>query len=332
MRLILTAAAILFVTTPAMADRGTASLGPAVAILEAAGTPNIPYRDKLSVFQADGNIVTGSDRLENGGSISLVRLNAGFGRSTSNISVAALVQEANTPSGDVRFGFRDPNKSEPVSFSRIFTNDFIRLNTTASGPLFASFRVNLTGLLAATANAGTVSVGGNFTIFGVFPDTNLFEIFTVADSVFADGSIGASVSKTLDGDYFGILPFTGSGVYNPFLFGLDCGAGLSGIGAANSGSGSCNNLGYTWGGIASVRDAQGNLVTDWSISSSSGFDYANAFAGFITTPPIEVDFTPFPFPGSGAVPEPETWLMMIIGFGMIGGALRRQSVKRLTTA
>ncbi len=332
MRLILAATAILCVTTPAMADRGTASVGPpAISILNAAGTPNKPFSDKFTIFSANENIITGSDQLENGGSISSVQLNVGFGRGTSTTGSIAFVQGANTPPGDVRFGFIDPDKSEPVAISRIFTYDFIRVNTMVTGPLFATFRVNVTGQIMAAANAGTASAFGNFNVFGIFPDTNSFTIFSAGDSVSLDGTIGGSISKTIDGDYLGVLPFTNSGIYNPFQFELFCFARLSNIGPANSGSGSCNNLGYTWGGIESLRDGQGNLITDWSISSSSGFDYARAFAGFITAPPIEVDFTPFPFPGV-AVPEPATWMMMIIGFGFAGAAMRRQKIKLAANA
>jgi PEP-CTERM motif len=332
-RLILTTGIAFLAITPAMADRGTASVGPpSLASFNAAGTPNAPFSDKFTLFPASNNIVSGSDQLENGDSISSAQVNAGFGRSVTNTAATAFVQAAGTPPGDIRFGFIDPNKSQPFAFSRIFTYDFIRLNTSVSGPLFATFRVNVTGSLNATANAGNAQLFGNFSVTGTFADTNSFNIFSVGDSLSANGSIGESVTRVLDGNYIGILPFTGSNIYNPFQFRLDCFTVLSNIGSANSGNASCNNLGYTWGGIESVRDARGNLVTDWSISSSSGFNYANAFSDFITAPPIEVDFTPFPFPGSGAVPEPQTWLMMIIGFGMIGGTLRCQSVKRLAKA
>ena len=30
-------------------------------------------------------------------------------------------------------------------------------------------------------------------------------------------------------------------------------------------------------------------------------------------------------PTNGAVPEPATWMMMLLGFGLIGGAVRRRS-------
>jgi PEP-CTERM motif len=32
----------------------------------------------------------------------------------------------------------------------------------------------------------------------------------------------------------------------------------------------------------------------------------------------------------GAIPEPATWAMMILGFGMIGGAMRRRRAVRPT--
>lgn len=36
-------------------------------------------------------------------------------------------------------------------------------------------------------------------------------------------------------------------------------------------------------------------------------------------------------PGLGAVPEPATWAMMIVGFGAVGGAMRRRKSKVTTT-
>jgi hypothetical protein len=32
-----------------------------------------------------------------------------------------------------------------------------------------------------------------------------------------------------------------------------------------------------WGGIESVTDEFGNLITDWTITSASGFDYSKPF-------------------------------------------------------
>jgi hypothetical protein len=32
---------------------------------------------------------------------------------------------------------------------------------------------------------------------------------------------------------------------------------------------------------------------------------------------------------TASVPEPATWAMMIVGFGMVGGALRRRQARRV---
>ncbi|MDH4392609.1 MAG: PEP-CTERM sorting domain-containing protein [Aquabacterium sp.] len=48
-----------------------------------------------------------------------------------------------------------------------------------------------------------------------------------------------------------------------------------------------------WGGVQQVLDANGNAVSDWTISAESGIDYAVA--------------------NTAAVPEPSTWLSMLLG-------------------
>lgn len=61
---------------------------------------------------------------------------------------------------------------------------------------------------------------------------------------------------------------------------------------------------------------------------TSSFD--NPITGIIFDPNdldrfelVNVSYDP---PGGGAVPEPATWMMMILGFGMLGAALRRRRV------
>lgn len=311
------------VSTPALADRGTASNDFGFAILNAAGTPNRPFVEEPAIFQGVNNIIDGRAQAENGDTLSSAQLNIGFGRGKATTAATAFIQPEGTSPGDVRFGFIDPFKSAPLAISRVFTYDFLRINTAATGPLFATFRLNITGDVVAASNAGTASVFGAVNIYGVFADTNVLTAFSAIETAVADGDAVTAMVSSFDGDYVGILPFTNAGVFNPFQFELFCSAALDDIGPAGSGNAACNNLIYTWNGIDSVRDAKGNLVTDFSVSSSSGFDYTKAFSEFITAPPIEVDFTPFPFPGGG-VPEPATWSMMIIGFGLVGAAMRRR--------
>lgn len=58
-----------------------------------------------------------------------------------------------------------------------------------------------------------------------------------------------------------------------------------------------------WGGISSVTDANGNPIVGFTVSSSSGFNYASA------------------------VPEPGTWVMMLLGLGLVGCVVRCNASK-----
>jgi PEP-CTERM motif len=60
-----------------------------------------------------------------------------------------------------------------------------------------------------------------------------------------------------------------------------------------------------WGGISKVT-VGGVALTDYSVTSASGTNWADSF-----------------LPGPG-VPEPATWAMMLVGFGGLGGLLRRR--------
>lgn len=62
-----------------------------------------------------------------------------------------------------------------------------------------------------------------------------------------------------------------------------------------------------WDGITSVRDLSGNLLSDWSVTSASGFDYTRSYDAQVS-----------------AVPEPESYAMMGVGLGLMGFVARRR--------
>lgn len=105
-----------------------------------------------------------------------------------------------------------------------------------------------------------------------------------------------------------------------------------GLTLLSSGSGFGNNILST--GFFSTTNA-GALSSIFSSLSSSNalaftlndvdpgdnfFDFTQGVNGSL----INVGQGPVVTPPTGAVPEPSTWLMMIAGFGMLGGAMRRR--------
>ena len=65
---------------------------------------------------------------------------------------------------------------------------------------------------------------------------------------------------------------------------------------------------------------------DWSAQDIVNWTFNDNYAP-VTTPPTGT--VPAGSSGSGAVPEPATWAMMIAGFGAVGGIMRRKRRKTL---
>jgi hypothetical protein len=67
----------------------------------------------------------------------------------------------------------------------------------------------------------------------------------------------------------------------------------------------------SWGGFSNVHLTDGTVVSDFSVTSGSGFDWSHAY-GF-TPPPVT------------AVPEPGTYALMLAGLALLGRAARRRT-------
>lgn len=89
-----------------------------------------------------------------------------------------------------------------------------------------------------------------------------------------------------------------------------------------------------------LRDANNSLLFSadnsvlsytWNSAYSSGpltFLFGNGGRGAVAVDNIAFDVRQI---ATGAVPEPATWAMLILGFGVVGGSLRRRSVLQRQT-
>jgi hypothetical protein len=195
-------------------------------------------------------------------------------------------------------------------------------SATLTGSAFARATFSISGGLSSLSEAGGST--GNSTIAaeiringGMVFSTSGQVTSQNGDIVINDLRRGQSVNGIIDIDPVSSL--TGDFVFDiPFEFGtafqmfatmtaftqaLAGAAGLDASAASNFGSSAL------WGGISEVHLADGTVLTGYSISSDSGFDYSNAFSSD---------------PGEIAVPVPATlWLLGSGLLALIG--LRRRT-------
>lgn len=86
------------------------------------------------------------------------------------------------------------------------------------------------------------------------------------------------------------------------------------------------NAFYTMTGSQFLPGANGTVGSRITLASSDAGIYGLRL--FSSAPAFEVDNVNF----AAAVPEPATWAMMILGFGLVGAAMRRRSSSTATTA
>lgn len=99
------------------------------------------------------------------------------------------------------------------------------------------------------------------------------------------------------------------------------------IGAGNENAGKSI---ASWAGDSSLA---GYYVTGISVGQGGGANAGyHAFADNVTYTTTSGASTTYRFDVTGAVPEPASWMMMVGGFGVIGGALRRRKIARVTFA
>lgn len=240
------------------------------------------------------------------------------------------------------------HESQPRAWSIGDTHDLLRVVAPGvTGPLTVRYRFDVTGTSALAFAPGSAQSGADasaeVTVHWLSENWDTASVY--ANRILRIGNMpmlpflewrSGNITDPVLGE-LGELSFAGShqgavrmmaGAYHRMDVQADCHVYTLNVSAAEALEGSCS-AGFTWGGIVDVRDEDGNIVSGWTIESSSGFDYANAWDGTYDGVPIDVPFNLAPPPG---VPEPATWALMILGFGLVGGAARRKAGRAPRTA
>jgi hypothetical protein len=201
------------------------------------------------------------------------------------------------------------------------------------------------------ATAGQISSSGslNFTSH----DSQLSDLALASQTVDFTGTV-TQLAQALVTQNSGVGVLSGGGS----LYTLDLGSFASGSGAESSTLGVTNNIpnsayaellnglftsspaqgfsfaGQTFTGLSGGSNAGGNLLSFDTTGRSAGtYTDVLTFNGYSSYPgesnfsfgPITVDVSVRVTGGVMGVPEPAAWAMMLVGFGLIGGAMRRRT-------
>ena len=178
--------------------------------------------------------------------------------------------------------------------------------------------------------SGTIALPGAFDNDGTLGGTGTFTSTNLTnDGSIAPGAAGATGTLSLTGNYFqsatGTLRSQLASTASSDLFRVSGTAGLSGTLAL-----SCIlSCAISTGDSFVLLDSIGNLSGTFANITTSGFRTGFAFnvvydygADLVRLDILNAGVI------AGGVPEPATWAMMILGFGLVGGAMRKRSTAR----
>ena len=213
-------------------------------------------------------------------------------------------------------------------------NNGLIKKTAGSGTTTIGNSIGFNNLGTVSVLSGTIALPNNFTNNGTLAGTGTF---SVAGTLTNNGTIAAGNNGvgtlTETGNYIqsAIGAFNaqlGTGT-NSDLFNINGTAGLNG--ALNL---FCASCAVQAGDIFTILDSVGNLSGTFASMTSSGF--LNGFSYNILydygLDRVQVQVVNAGINPMGGVPEPASWALMIIGFGLVGAAMRRRAKVQIVTA
>ena len=263
----------------------------------------------------------------NGGGASAVGYNSAVvpGIATSGFGMAEYgALHASAFSGITNPGVGATSQTRGLG-SAFWSDQITFSSATLTGAAFARVNFTLSGALDSIADVGSFAnsrVGAEIRV-------NNSRVFVTTGQLVAQ-NLAITVSDIRRGQALNggnadleIVPdLTGSFVFDiPFQFNVPFqmtgsltaeSQAVSGLAGAVANSNSSFGSSGLWGGISEVHLADGTVLSGFTLDSSSGFNWMNAFASVPTDP------------GPAPVPAPAT--LWLFGAGLLGfvGAMRRR--------
>ena len=89
---------------------------------------------------------------------------------------------------------------------------------------------------------------------------------------------------------------------------------------------------FTFAGLGTVDGVEDFDASRVALDGAGDLYIDLSNVTFLSNGSFQVNFNAPVTPPTGAVPEPATWAMMILGFGVVGGALRRRKTATVRRA
>lgn len=184
----------------------------------------------------------------------------------------------------------------------------------------APFVYTFGGVGSGTANGTTFDGAFTFTFYGdtanIDASASPFYYLRNVGGTFTEGSFTASIDPTVT-----LVATADSATprINFFNAAFDNGLGIND--PSLTGYGLASSIGPL---TVSAPGSASSFLTPTFNTNGDGFATSGGVVRLVTN--TSLTFTAQPF---GAVPEPATWSMMVLGFGIIGAALRRRRTRNV---
>ena len=221
----------------------------------------------------------------------------------------------------------------PASATQVFSENFDSENGGLTALNFTGFsQFASTGMgnvdLVRTPDFGIICAGGSGSCVDLDGTPGPGEIETLSSFSFAAGKritfsfdVSGSQRGTIEDFLFGIRSQNGLIAYNNIRFTSTC------CGSGAIGNDLVNNLDF--GGIGfETQEPFGNISVSFDSGSTGSI---KLYFGSLSSDNIGILIDNVSL-DIGSVPEPASWALMIAGFGLVGGAMRRRTSVRYVTA